>query len=184
MSQAAKENAGSAQVLEQLLTKLSVSKTADEAKGASQEIATFINGDIQEADAPTKAVDSLKKMLNNKKDAGARQNACEAIATIAKHSDVSVTVEPYLVQLLPAVLAAVGDKMAAVKVAAQDAAISITKAVNANAVKLLIPHFVNSIRTAQNVARKDDRPRVHRGSHRERFRTGCLPCPRPDPHRL
>lgn len=149
MSQAAKENAGSAQVLEQLLTKLSVSKTADEAKGASQEIATFINGDIQEADAPTKAVDSLKKMLNNKKDAGARQNACEAIATIAKHSDVSVTVEPYLVQLLPAVLAAVGDKMAAVKVAAQDAAISITKAVNANAVKLLIPHFVNSIRTAQ-----------------------------------
>lgn len=149
MSQAAKENAGSAQVLEQLLTKLSISKTADEAKGASQEIATFINGDIQEADAPTKAVDSLKKMLNNKKDAGARQNACEAIATIAKHSDVSVTVEPYLVQLLPSVLAAVGDKMAAVKVAAQDAALSITKAVNANAVKLLIPHFVNSIRTAQ-----------------------------------
>ena len=149
MSQQAKENAGSTKVLEQLLTKLSVSKTADEAKGASQEIATFINGDIQEADAPTKAVDSLKKMLNNKKDAGARQNACEAIATIAKHADVSVTVEPYLVQLLPAVLSAVGDKMANVKVAAQDAAISITKAVNANAVKLLIPHFINSIRTAQ-----------------------------------
>ncbi|CAK1361452.1 Elongation factor 3 [Cercospora beticola] len=149
MSQAAKENAGSVQVLEQLLNKLSVSKTADEAKGASQEIATFINGDIQEADAPTKAVDSLKKMLNNKKDANARQNACEAIATIAKHGEVSAVVEPYLVQLHPAVLAAVGDKMAAVKVAAQDAALAITKAVNANAVKLLIPNFINSIRTAQ-----------------------------------
>ncbi|PPJ55102.1 hypothetical protein CBER1_01516 [Cercospora berteroae] len=149
MSQAAKENAGSVQVLEQLLNKLSVSKTADEAKGASQEIATFINGDIQEADAPTKAVDSLKKMLNNKKDANARQNACEAIATIAKHGEVSAVVEPYLVQLQPAVLSAVGDKMAAVKVAAQDAALAITKAVNANAVKLLIPNFINSIRTAQ-----------------------------------
>ncbi|USW50143.1 Putative AAA+ ATPase domain, armadillo-like helical, elongation Factor 3, ABC transporter [Septoria linicola] len=149
MSQAAKENAGSIKVLEQLLEKLTVSKTADEAKGASQEIATFINGDIQEAAAPTKAVDSLKKMLNNKKDANARQNACEAIATIAKHADVSATVEPYLVQLLPAVLAAVGDKMATVKVAAQDAALAITKAANANAVKLLIPHFIHSIRNAQ-----------------------------------
>ncbi|KAI5368328.1 putative AAA+ ATPase domain, armadillo-like helical, elongation Factor 3, ABC transporter [Septoria linicola] len=149
MSQAAKENAGSIKVLEQLLEKLTVSKTADEAKGASQEIATFINGDIQEAAAPTKAVDSLKKMLNNKKDANARQNACEAIATIAKHADVSATVEPYLVQLLPAVLATVGDKMATVKVAAQDAALAITKAANANAVKLLIPHFIHSIRNAQ-----------------------------------
>ncbi|KAM3423582.1 hypothetical protein BST61_g1006 [Cercospora zeina] len=149
MSQAAKENAGSVQVLEQLLNKLTVSKTADEAKGASQEIATFINGGIQEADAPTKAVDSLKKMLSNKKDANARQNACEAIATIAKHGEVSAVVEPYLVQLLPAVLSAVGDKMAAVKVAAQDAALAITKAVNPNAVKLLIPHYIHSIRTAQ-----------------------------------
>jgi elongation factor 3 len=148
-SQQAKENAQSVQVLEELLQKLAVSKTADEAKGASQEIATFINGDIQGEAAPTKAVESLKKMLNNKKDANARQNACEAIATIAKHADISPTVEPYLVLLLPLALAAVGDKMAAVKVAAQDAALAITKAVNANAVKLLIPAFVKSIREAQ-----------------------------------
>jgi len=148
MSQA-KENATSVKVLEDLLSKLSVSKTADEAKGASQEIATFINGDIQEKDAPVKAVETLKKMLNNKKDANARQNGVEAIATIAKHGEVSATVEPYLIPLLPAVLAAVGDKMAAVKVAAQDAALSITKAVNANAVKLLIPCYIDSIRNAQ-----------------------------------
>ncbi|KAF2161123.1 hypothetical protein M409DRAFT_69976 [Zasmidium cellare ATCC 36951] len=143
------ENKQSVKVLEELLNKLSVSKTADEAKGTSQEIAIFINGDIQEKDAPTKAVDTLKKMLNNKKDANIRQNAAEAIATIAKHADVSPAVEPYLVQLLPPVLSAVGDKMAAVKVAAQDAALAITKAVNANAVKLLIPAFVDSIRNAQ-----------------------------------
>ncbi|EME85946.1 ABC transporter, ABC-F family, GCN-EF3 type [Pseudocercospora fijiensis CIRAD86] len=147
--QVQKENAQSTKVLDELLSKLSLSKTADEAKSTSHDIATFINGEIQEHTAPTKAVDSLKKMLTNKKDANARQFACEAIATIAKHSDVSPTVEPYLVQLLPNVLAAVGDKMATVKVAAQDAALSITKAVNANAVKLLIPHFIHSIHNAQ-----------------------------------
>ena len=145
----ASENKKSEKVLEQLMSKLTVSKTGDEAKGASQEIATFINGDIEEKDAPTKTVDTLKKMLSNKKDANARQNACEAIATIAQHSTVSAIVEPYLAQLLPSVLSAVGDKMSTVKVAAQNAALAITKAVNANAVKCIIPHFVHSIRTAQ-----------------------------------
>ncbi|EMC96681.1 hypothetical protein BAUCODRAFT_34067 [Baudoinia panamericana UAMH 10762] len=147
--QIAKENKQSTQVLDELMKKLSVSKPGDEAKGTSQEIATFINGDIEEHEAPTKAVEGLKKMLNNKKDAGVRQNACEAIAAIAKHSDVAPIMQPYLVQLLPAVLGAVGDKMVPVKVAAQDAAIAITKAVNPNAVKVLIPHYVKSIREAQ-----------------------------------
>ncbi|KAH9812663.1 Elongation factor 3 [Teratosphaeria destructans] len=148
-AQIKKENKQSTKVLEELFSKLQVSKPGDEAKGISQEIATFINGEIEEHEAPTKAVESLKKGLNNKKDANARQNACEAIAAIAKHSDVSAIVQPYLVELLPNVLAAVGDKMAPVKVAAQDAALSITKAVNANAVKALIPHYVHSIRNAQ-----------------------------------
>ncbi|KAK3106802.1 translational elongation factor EF-1 alpha, partial [Teratosphaeriaceae sp. CCFEE 6253] len=133
-AQVRKENKQSMQVLEQLMKKLSVSKPGDDAKGASQEIASFINGDIEEHEAPTKVVDGLTKMLNNKKDAAARQNACEAIAAIAKHADVAPIVQPYLVHLLPAVLNAVGDKMAPVKVSAQDAAISIVKAVNANSV--------------------------------------------------
>ncbi|KAI7517147.1 Elongation factor, partial [Hortaea werneckii] len=144
-----KENKQSTKVLEELMGKLSVSQPGDEAKGFSQEIATFINGDIEEHAAPTVAVEKLRSMLNNKKDANANQNACEAIAAIAKHSDVSPIVQPYLVELLPNVLAAVGHKMVPVKVAAQDAALSITKAVNANAVKALIPHYVNSIRNAQ-----------------------------------
>ncbi|KAK4544598.1 translational elongation factor EF-1 alpha [Oleoguttula mirabilis] len=148
-SQIKKENKQSTQVLEELMKKLSVSKPGDDAKSTSHEIATFINGDIEEHAAPTKAVEHLRKMLGNKKDANARQNACEAITAIAQHSDVSPVVQPYLVHLLPHVLAAVGDKMAPVKVSAQNAAISITKAVNANSVKSLIPHFIHSIRNAQ-----------------------------------
>ena len=143
------ENNQSLKVLEELMSRLSVSKAGDEAKGTSQEIATFINGDIEEKDAPTKAVETIKKMLGNKKDANVRQNACEAITVIAQHSTVSPVVEPYLVQLLPLTLSAVGDKMTPVKVAAQSAALAITKAVNANAVKCVIPHITHSIRNAQ-----------------------------------
>ena len=142
------ENKQSVQVLEQLMSKLSVSKGED-VKGTTQEIASFINGDIEEQTAPTAFLDGIKKMLANKKDANARQNACEAIAAIAQHSSIAPNVEPYLVQMLPLILAAVGDKMVPVKNAAQNAALAITKSINANAVKCVIPHYVHSIRNAQ-----------------------------------
>jgi len=48
------ENKQSIKVLEQLLSKLTVSKEQDEINASSQEIAIFINGDIEEEDAPTK----------------------------------------------------------------------------------------------------------------------------------
>ena len=48
------ENQKSIKVLEELLSKLSVSKQQDEINQASLELASFINGDIEEGDAPTK----------------------------------------------------------------------------------------------------------------------------------
>jgi elongation factor 3 len=47
------------------------------------------------------------------------------------------------------VLAAVGDKMSQVKVAAQTAAEAIVAAANPNAVKAIIPHIIKSLETAQ-----------------------------------
>lgn len=52
----AAENAKSVKVLEELLAKLNVSKSADETNTAAANIATFINGPIEEHDAPTKFV--------------------------------------------------------------------------------------------------------------------------------
>lgn len=72
-----------------------------------------------------------------------------AIQAIAEHADTSASVEPYLIVLLPAVLGAVGDKMVPVKKAAQQAALAITKAVNANAVKAILPPIITSILGAQ-----------------------------------
>ena len=48
------ENQKSIKVLDELLGQLSISKTADETNAAAGNIATFINGPIEEHDAPTK----------------------------------------------------------------------------------------------------------------------------------
>jgi elongation factor 3 len=143
------ENKKSLKVLEELFSKLAVSKAQAEINAASLDLATFINGDIEEADAPTKVVELLKKQLGNKKDAVARERALDAIRAIAQHSTVSPAVEPYLVSLLPNTLAAVGDKMSSVKTAAQTASEAIVEASNANAVKAVIPAIIHSLRNAQ-----------------------------------
>jgi elongation factor 3 len=102
----------------------------------------------------TRAVDLLKKQLASKKDAVARERALDAIRAIAQHAHVSASVEPYLISLLPEVLAAVGDKMSGVKVAAQTAAEAIITAANPNAVKAIIPHIAHSLENAQKWAEK------------------------------
>jgi elongation factor 3 len=48
------ENAKSIKVLDELMAKLSVSKSQDETNTATLNIITFINGSTEEADAPTK----------------------------------------------------------------------------------------------------------------------------------
>ena len=146
---AAAETNKSTKVIEDLLSKLTISKSQDEINASSNDIASFINGDIQEKTAPTNAVTILKKQLTNKKDATARERALDAIRAIAQHSQVSPAVEPYLISLLTDVLAAVGDKMVPVKNAATETALSIIKASNPNAVKALLPHIVHSLRNAQ-----------------------------------
>ncbi|KAF2817045.1 ARM repeat-containing protein [Mytilinidion resinicola] len=143
------ENSKSLKVLDDLFSKLTVSKTQDEVNAASQGLATFINGDIEEGEVPTKFVELLKKQLASKKDANARERALNAIQNIAQHGTVSPAVEPYLVSLLPNALAAVADKMTPVKVAAQAASKAIVEASNPYAVKVVIPAIIHSLRTTQ-----------------------------------
>jgi elongation factor 3 len=92
--------------------------------------------------------DLLKKNINNKKDALARERALDAIKAIASHSTVSPSVEAYLVAILPSTLSAVGDKMIPVRNAAEAASLAIVEASNANAVKAVLPPIINSLRTA------------------------------------
>ncbi|CEJ90435.1 Putative Elongation factor 3 [[Torrubiella] hemipterigena] len=143
------ENAQSVKILDELFQKLTVSKEAAEIKESSQEIASFVNGRIEDQDVPTKLIDNLTKDLTNKKDAVARERACAAFQAIASHSEVSAHVEPYLAVVLPQLLAAVGDKAAPVKTAATAAVLAIGGAINGNAVKASLGPIMESIRNAQ-----------------------------------
>ncbi|KAL2066352.1 hypothetical protein VTL71DRAFT_2423 [Oculimacula yallundae] len=146
---ATKENKESLKVLDELMAKLNISKAQDDINAATHNLAIFINSPIEENDAPTKTVETLKKQLSNKKDGNVRERALNAIQAISEHADISPSVEPYLVVLLPSVLSAVGDKLVPVRTAAENAALAIIKAVSANAVKAVLPHIINSILTAQ-----------------------------------
>lgn len=94
-------------------------------------------------------MEALKKQITNKKDAAAREKAANAIQAIAQHSEIAPNVEPYLVLLLPLTLAAIGDKITAVKNAAIAATTAIIEAVNPNAVKAVLPVIVKSILESQ-----------------------------------
>lgn len=144
----ASENQKSVKVLEELLQKLSVSKTKADATYAAENLATFINGPIEEHEVPTKILDLIKKQLANKKDALAREHALTAITAICS-KQASASIEPYIVSLLPKVLAAVGDKITAVKVAADAASLKIVGTINPNAVKAILPAISHSITKAQ-----------------------------------
>ncbi|EPS43823.1 hypothetical protein H072_2029 [Dactylellina haptotyla CBS 200.50] len=146
MASASSENAKSVKVLEDLLAKLTVSK-GDETEYAAKNLATFVNGPIEEHEVPTKVVDDLKKKLNNKKDATVRERALAAIKAIAGHT-LAPAIEPYLIELLGPVLAAVGDKMMSVKNLAQETSLAIVENVNPNAIKALLPIIFNSIQNA------------------------------------
>ncbi|POS87445.1 putative elongation factor 3, partial [Erysiphe pulchra] len=144
-----KENKNSQKVLDELMAKLNISKEQADINSATHNLAVFINSPIEEHDAPIRTVDTLKKQLSNKKDANARERALNAIQAIADHGDTSAIIEPYLVNLLPLALSAVGDKMVPVRNAAQAACYSIIKAINANAIKAALPSVINSILKAQ-----------------------------------
>ncbi|KAF7544856.1 hypothetical protein G7046_g9695 [Stylonectria norvegica] len=143
------ENQQSIAVLDELFQKLTVSKDASSIRESANELASFINGRIEDQAVPTKIIEGLQKQLASKKDAGAREKAAIAIQAIASHAEVSASVEPYLVVLLPSILLAVGDKITAVKTAASGAVLAIAGALNANALKAALPAIMESIRTAQ-----------------------------------
>lgn len=143
------ENSKSVNVIQDMLSKLTVSSSQDEINASSNDLATFINGDIEEQAVPTHAIRMFKSQLADKKNTLARERALVAINSIASHSTVSPSIEPYLVSILPEVLKAVSDKQVQVKNAAEQTAFAIVKATNANAVKAVLPHIITSLRSAQ-----------------------------------
>ncbi|KAK9463770.1 armadillo-type protein [Lipomyces oligophaga] len=132
------EAAVSLQTVTDLFSKLTVASTDDERASLSTSLASILSSPIEDHDVPTSLVDSIKKALSNKKDAVARQNALEALKAIAS-AELTPSLEPYIVSLIPAVIEKASDKVAAIKALAEPTAIAIAKAINPNAVKFILP---------------------------------------------
>ncbi|CCX13130.1 elongation factor [Pyronema domesticum] len=146
MTAAASENSKSVKALDELLQKLTISKTKEEATYAAENLASFINGPIDAA-VPTQTVEGIKKQLASKKDAVAREHACVAVTTVCGKG-LAPGVEAYIVSLLPALLSAVGDKMTSVKNAAEEAVLKVISSINPNAIKSVLPALTESILNA------------------------------------
>ncbi|CAI4643560.1 CDG_1a_G0037420.mRNA.1.CDS.1 [Saccharomyces cerevisiae] len=131
----------SIKVLEELFQKLSVA-TADNRHEIASEVASFLNGNIIEHDVPEHFFGELAKGTKDKKTAA---NAMQAVAHIANQSNLSPSVEPYIVQLVPAICTNAGNKDKEIQSVASETLISIVNAVNPVAIKALLPHLTNAI---------------------------------------
>ncbi|CAI4035163.1 hypothetical protein SMKI_12G3080 [Saccharomyces mikatae IFO 1815] len=131
----------SIKVLEELFQKLSVA-TADNRDDIASEVASFLNGNIIEHDVPEHFFCELTKGIKDKKTAA---NSMQAVAHIANQSNLSPSVEPYIVELVPAICSNAGHKDKEIQTIASETLISIVNAVNPVAVKALLPHLTNAI---------------------------------------
>ena len=145
---ATKEAQGSTKVLEELFSSLKVASSDEERASAASSLASFVNGPIEEHDAPVKFFDDLKKAINDKKDVNLKLNALEAVSYIASSKDYSAAVEPYIVALTADVLEKAGDKNIPVRNAATKAVKAIATNITPRAVKAILPALLD--RTANS----------------------------------
>ena len=142
---AAKEAQQSIKILDELFSKLMIASTPEDRTHAATNVASFINGPIEEHDVPEKFIKDLVTALNNKKDGQARLNAVEAYGAIVASKDLAPAVEPNLVALSGNILEKAGDKSNDIKNAATAAIKSLAQNVNPKAIKAFLPHLTNSI---------------------------------------
>ncbi|CAI5062975.1 AVN_HP_G0084330.mRNA.1.CDS.1 [Saccharomyces cerevisiae] len=75
-------------------------------------------------------------------------NTLGAVAYIANETNLSPSVEPYIVATVPSVCSKAGSKDNDVQLAATKALKAIASAVNPVAVKALLPHLIHSLETS------------------------------------
>ncbi|SCU78659.1 LAMI_0A05380g1_1 [Lachancea mirantina] len=135
------DSAQSVKVLNELFEKLTVA-TPENREATAGEISSFLNGSIIEHDIPEQFFQELEKALKSKKSAA---NALEAVISIASESNLSPSVEPLVVALVPEVAVKSGDKDKDTQALAAKALVAISKAINPVAVKAYLPHLTQSL---------------------------------------
>jgi len=134
----ASESKQSAEVLEQLFEKLSVA-VPEERDTAAANVSSFLNGSIIEHDVPFEFFKELKKTIKNKKNTNGQLNALEAIAHIASDTNLSPSVEPYIVDLTEEISILAGDKNKEVQEVAAKALLAVSQSITPVAIKVILP---------------------------------------------
>ena len=131
--------------LEELFQALSIA-TPENRNEVAVQVSAFLNGPIIEHDAPVQFFSQLKKAIKDKKTSA---NALSAVAYIANEANLSPSVEPYIVELLPEICtkAGVKDKDKDKQGITATAMIAIAKAINPITIKAVLPHFTHSLAT-------------------------------------
>lgn len=131
----------SLKVLEELFKSLSVAD-ADSRQTVAVEMASFLNGSIIEHDIPEKFFAELKAAAKDKK---ACPNILVAITHIANENNLSPSVEPFIVDLVPGICEKAGDKDKETQTLAADCLISVVKSINPVAIKAVLPHLTDRL---------------------------------------
>lgn len=131
----------SIKVLNELLGKLTVA-TPETRNDVATEVASFINGDIIEHDAPKVFFDGLLKAIKDKKTSA---NALATLRSVASESNLSPNIEPYVVSSVPLICEQCGHKDKDIQETATAALLAVVKAVNPVAVKALLPHLTTAL---------------------------------------
>lgn len=129
----------STEVLSQLLSKLQV---ADDKEEAASNVASFLNSSIVEHDVPVEFFNDLKAQIKGKS-----AETTIAALTALNHitTDITPSVEPYVVDLVQDVSTKAGDKNKDVQAAASVALLSIAKSVTPTAIKVILPKLTENL---------------------------------------
>ncbi|CAI4050590.1 hypothetical protein N7582_004954 [Saccharomyces uvarum] len=130
-------------VLEELFRKLEVA-TPETRDSISSELSSFLNGNIIEHDVPEVFFNEFQKAIQNKQKA---LNTLGAIAYIANETNLSPSVEPYIVATVPSVCTKAGSKDNDIELVATKALKAIASAVNPVALKAFLPHLIHALGT-------------------------------------
>ncbi|CCD25857.2 translation elongation factor EF-3 NDAI_0G00810 [Naumovozyma dairenensis CBS 421] len=131
----------SLEFLQELFNNLEIA-SPDTRDDICSQLSSFLNGNIIEHDLPQKFFDKLHKAIIDKKTSS---NALDAIIYIANQTNLSPSVEPFIVSTVPSICAKAGDKDSSIQEIAKRALFAVVNAINPIATKALLPHLINCL---------------------------------------
>ena len=130
-------------LMQQLLMSLTQADSYGERRGAAFGIAACCKGCGISTLKKSGVMDALKAAVNDKKDARKREGALMAFECLCDR--LGRLFEPYVIQILPAMLVAYGDGTKVVREATIGASRMIMKNLSAQGVKLVLPALLNGL---------------------------------------